>query len=47
MRDADKAAARRLGRKGGKARAVALTAAKRSEQARNAVNARWAKERAK
>ena len=32
-----------IGRKGGKARAAGMTKAERSESARNAVNARWAK----
>jgi len=36
-----------LGRKGGKARAKSLTAKERSESARKAVLARWAKEKAK
>lgn len=36
-------AAAALGRKGGKARAKALTKAERSESARKAVRARWAK----
>ena len=34
------------GRKGGKARAKALTPEQRSEIARNAINARWAKVKA-
>jgi hypothetical protein len=32
-----------IGRQGGKARARNMTKAERSESARNAVNARWAK----
>ena len=35
-----------IGRKGGKARAKKMTAGQRSESARNAVLARWAKEKA-
>jgi len=38
---------RRGGLKGGPARAAALTAQERSESARNAVLARWAKYKAK
>lgn len=34
-----------LGRAGGKARAKAMTAEERSENAKNAVNARWAKKK--
>lgn len=37
----------RGGRKGGHARAKSMTAEERSESARNAVNARWAKYYAK
>lgn len=37
---------RKIGRKGGRRRAQALTAAQRSEQARAAVLARWAKVKA-
>lgn len=36
-----------LGRNGGKARKAALTAERRSEIARAAINARWDRERAK
>jgi len=36
-----------LGRKGGKARLQKLTSEERKNIARNAVNARWAKEKAK
>jgi len=36
-----------LGRKGGKARAKSLTKQQRSEEARKAVLARWAKAKAK
>jgi len=35
-----------LGKKGGKARAKSMTAKERSEGARRAVEARWAKEKA-
>ena len=38
-------AAMALGKKGGKARAKKLTAAQLSEQGRNAVQARWAKQK--
>jgi len=34
-----------IGRKGGKASAKALTPAERSERARKAINARWAKKK--
>jgi hypothetical protein len=40
-------AAQELGRKGGKARAKALTPEQRSESARRAVQARWAKQKGK
>ncbi len=36
-----------IGKKGGKARAAALTAEELSEQGRNAVNERWRKHREK
>jgi hypothetical protein len=38
---------RKKGRKGGRQRAANLTPAQRSEQARNAVQARWTKQAAK
>jgi len=38
---------RKKGRKGGRQRAANLTAEQRSEQARKAVQARWAKQAAK
>ncbi len=38
---------RKGGKKGGPARAAKMTPEQRSESARKAVNARWAKERAK
>jgi hypothetical protein len=38
---------RKKGRKGGRKRAANLTAEQRSEQARKAVQARWAKKAAK
>jgi hypothetical protein len=40
-------AAQELGRRGGKARAKAMTAKQRSESARKAVLARWAKRKKK
>lgn len=40
-------AAIELGRRGGKARAKNMTAEQRSEQARAAVKARWAKQKGK
>ena len=43
MKQRKHSAAAALGRRGGRKRAQNLTAAERSEQSRNAVQARWAK----
>lgn len=47
MREMGKKGGKAGGRKGGKARMAALTPEERSENARRAARARWAKERAK